>query len=162
MEDSKKKYTIVLLSTNRPGVLVRIALVFSRINFNIESLNVSSLKDENYSKLTITAEGHQKDIKQIVKQLKSLVDVLDAYIHNSENAVERNLALIKIEIEEERTDLIQIVEHFKAKIIDMTNKSLIIQICHDEYRINSFLTMLSKFKIKEIVKTGKLTLPRGL
>lgn len=162
MKDVEKKYTIVLLSRNRPGVLVRIALVFSRVSFNIEAINVSPIQDKNYSKFTISAKGYEKDINQIVKSLKSLVDILDAKIHNREDAVEINLALIKVQIQEGRTDLLQIIEHFKGKIIDMTNESLIVQICHTENRITSFLNMISKYKVKEVVRTGKLTMNRGL
>jgi len=155
-------HTISLLVANKPGVLVRIALVFSRRGFNIESLVVSPDLDGRFSRMTITARGDRSVLEQIIKQAAKLVDVVSANEHEGEH-VEKELALIKISIKDEqkRAQLLQIVHHFKAETVDLAQESLVIQATGSTKKLDAMIEMLSAYTIKEIVRTGKVLMARG-
>ena len=116
MNTQQSSHSISLLVSNKPGVLLRTTIIFARRGFNIESLVVSPAFDGNYSRMTITAKGNDKDLEQIVKQLNKLIDVIDATDTSSNNPIERELALIKVKIgSDQRHDLLHEIDHFKAK-----------------------------------------------
>ena len=155
-------HSISLLVANRPGVLVRIALVFSRRGYNIDSLVVSPTLNPEFSRMNIVARGNPEILMQIIKQLEKLVDVVHAKDHTNMNVVEKELALIKLCCSsEERTEILQLCEHFKASTVDMTENSMIIQITGNTDKIDAMKNLCSKFEIVEYIRTGKVIMLRG-
>jgi acetolactate synthase-1/3 small subunit len=157
-------HTISLFVNNQPGVLVRVALVFSRRGFNIESLVVSPGADAlgRFSRMTITCSGDPATLGQIIKQLAKLVDVVHAIDHTGDLAYETEIALFKIESPiEDRTKILQIVEHFKARVVDFGSESLILQAHGSSEKLDAMIALLRSFKITELVRSGKLLMARG-
>jgi acetolactate synthase I/III small subunit len=162
MTASSPNHTISLLVANKPGVLIRISLVFARRGYNIDSLVVSPATDARFSRMTITASGDQTILRQIINQLNKLVDVIHAKDHTSESVVERELALIKFSCPaDRRTEALQIVEHFKCQTLDFTETSLMIQCTGSTEKLNALVLMLNKFGMQEMVRTGKIIMSRG-
>jgi acetolactate synthase-1/3 small subunit len=160
---SIKSHTISLLVANKPGVLVRVCLIFSRRGFNIESLVVSSTMDGRFSRMTITACGDVQTLEQIIKQAQKLIDVVHVSEHLGENSVEKELALIKLETpENKRVEVLQIVQHFKAETVDLNPKTLMIQVTGSTEKLDAMLAMLHNYTILEVVRTGKIVMARGI
>ncbi|NKB23420.1 MAG: acetolactate synthase small subunit [Kiritimatiellae bacterium] len=156
-------HTLGVYVSNKPGVLARIAQVFARRGYNIDSLVVSSGILGNYSRMTITAQGDPKGLDQIIKQVNKLVDVLHCVDHTHDDAVVRELALIKIEAGvDKRTEILQIVEHFGCKTVDLTEDSLIIMVAGHSDKVDALIEMLRKYRIIELVRTGKVLMARGV
>ncbi len=156
------KHTISVIVENKPGVLHRVAGLFSRRGFNIESLAVGITEDPNVSRITIVAEGDEQTLEQIIKQLYKQIDTLKIFDLAPEISVERELALIKIHANEKtRTEITQIVNIFKARIVDVAEDSLIIEISAEKDKVENLQKMLEKFGIQELVRTGKIALQRG-
>ncbi len=156
------QHTISLLVNNRPGVLIRIALVFSRRGFNIDSVVVSPIKDLEFSRMSLVASGDPQTLDQIIKQLNKLVDVLHATDHTHESLIERELGLYKINAPSTaRTEILQIADHFKASSVDLTEETIVFQITGNSEKLNAFQTMVEKYGIIESVRSGKLFLMRG-
>jgi len=155
-------HAISILVSNKPGALVRIALVFSRRGYNIDSLVVSPTMDDSISRMNIVARGNPETLAQIIQQLEKLVDVIQAKDHTRKNAVEKELVLLKVRCKnEERTELLQLCDHFKAITIDMTETSMIIQVTGNSEKIEAMLSICKKFEIVEFVRTGKIIMMRG-
>jgi len=155
-------HAISILVSNKPGALVRIALVFSRRGYNIDSLVVSPTIDDSISRMNIVARGNPETLAQIIQQLEKLVDVIQAKDHTRQNVVEKELALLKIRCKrDERTELLQLCDHFKAITIDMTENSMIIQVNGNSEKIEAMLSICKKFEIVEFVRTGKIIMMRG-
>ena len=155
-------HSISLLVENRPGALVRVALVFSRRGYNIDSLVVSPAFDGRFARMNIVARGNPEILEQIILQLEKLVDVLHAKDHTNDDTVNKELALIKVQCDaDERGELLQIIQHFKAETVDMTESSMIIQVTGNSEKIDALRTMCKKFKIIEYVRTGKVIMARG-
>lgn len=155
-------HSISLLVSNKPGVLVRTALVFSRRGYNIDSLVVSPTLDPNFSRISIVARGATETLEQIIKQLEKLVDVLQSKDHTGQAIVEKELALIKVSCDSrERSELLQLCEHFKAATVDMTDESMIIQVTGNSDKIDALVTLCSKYRIVEYIRTGKVIMARG-
>ena len=155
-------HTISLFVNNKPGVLVRVALVFSRRGFNIESLVVSPAAEGRFSRMTITCSGAAEDLEQIIKQLAKLVDVVHAIDHSGDLAYETEIALVKIESPlAERTQILQIAEHFKARVVDFGPESLILQAHGSSDKLDALIDLLRPFRIAELVRSGKLLMARG-
>lgn len=155
-------HTISLFVNNKPGVLVRVALVFSRRGFNIESLVVSAGAEGRFSRMTIVCSGNADDLGQIIKQLAKLVDVVHAIDHTGDESYETEIALVKIfSAIDSRTHLLQIAEHFKAKVVDYGNDSLILQVHGPSEKLDAFIDLLRPFKLAELVRSGKLLMARG-
>lgn len=156
------RHTISVIVENKPGVLSRVAGLFARRGFNIESLAVGVTEDPNVSRMTIVAEGDERDLEQITKQLYKLIDTLKVFDLPKEKAVERELALIKVAANEKtRSDITQIVEIFRAQVLDVSEDSVVIEISDEADKIESMEKMLRRFGIKELVRTGKIALERG-
>ncbi|MFA5839763.1 MAG: acetolactate synthase small subunit [Candidatus Margulisiibacteriota bacterium] len=156
------KHTISVIVENKPGVLHRVAGLFSRRGFNIESLAVGTTEDPSVSRITIVAEGDEQTLEQIIKQLYKQIDTLKIFDLAPEISVERELALIKIHANEKtRTEITQIVNIFKARIVDVAEDSLIIEISAEKDKVENLQKMLEKFGIQELVRTGKISLQRG-
>ena len=147
---------------NKPGVLARIAQVFARRGFNIHSLVVSPSVDGHYSRMTITAQGSPDGLDQVMRQLGKLIDVIHSADHTNEHVVVKEMALIKVAAgEQDRTAALQIADHFGAKTVDLTDRSMIILATGNTDKIDALLGMLSKYKIVELVRTGKVVMARG-
>jgi len=155
-------HTISLLVHNKPGVLLRICLVFSRRGFNIESLVVSPAIDGRFSRMTITAEGSKHTLEQIIKQTEKLIDVLHATEHTDESVIQKEMALIKVKAtEKDQTSILQVVDHFKGQTLDFSEDSLIIQITGTTEKCDACIDLLNKYTILEVVRTGKVLMARG-
>lgn len=155
-------HTLSVVVANKPGVLARIAHVFARRGFNIDSLVVSSSMEGNVSRMTITALGDPANLQQIIEQVKKLVDVIHCTDHTGEDVVVKEMALIKVHVGTElRTEVLQIADHFGAESVDMTETSMIIMGLGDSEKIEAMLKLLKKFKIVELCRTGKVVMARG-
>ena len=155
-------HTISVFVNNKPGVLVRVALIFSRRAFNIESLVVSPAAEGRYSRMTITCSGDPDTLEQVVKQLAKLVDVVHAIDHTGDQAYETEIALIKLECPlDERTHILQMAEHYKARVVDFGAESLILQIYGSSEKLDAFTDLLRPFGVAELVRSGKLLMARG-
>ena len=162
-QSSQQIHTISLFVNNTPGVLVRVALVFSRRGFNIESLVVSPSAEGRYSRMTITCSGEPEVLEQIIKQLAKLVDVVRAIDHTGDLAYETEIALIKIEAPlEERTEILQVAEHFKARVVDYGSDSMILQAYGSSEKLDALISLLRPYSIAELVRSGKLLMARGI
>jgi acetolactate synthase-1/3 small subunit len=164
-------HTISLLVRNKPGVLVRVSLVFSRRGYNMESLVVSpalsiaglGAAPGEYSRMTITCSGDPDTLEQIIKQMEKLVDVVHAIDHTGQPVIESELALVKIRIRlKERTEILQIAENFKAKVVDFGAESLILRCAGETEKLDALIGLLKPFGIIELVRSGKILMARGL
>ena len=156
------KHTISVIVENKPGVLSRVAGLFSRRGYNIESLAVGTTEDPKVSRITIVAEGDDQDLEQIIKQLYKLIDTIRVFDIPKDQEIERELVLIKVNsTEKTRKEITDIVELFNARIVDVSEKSLIIDVCDEEDKVINLENMLRKFGIQELVRTGKIALQKG-
>jgi len=157
-------HTISIMVRNKPGVLVRVALVFSRRGYNIESLVVSAdVTDGEFSRMTITCSGDPDTLDQIIKQVTKLIDVVHAFDHTGQFVYETEVALVKIQCKlAERTEILQIAELYSAKVVDYGVDSLIVRIVGAAEKIDVFLSLLRNYQIVELVRSGKILMTRGL
>lgn len=156
-------HTLSLYVTNKPGVLVRVALVFARRGYNIESLVVSPAALGDFSRMTITCSGDPKDLEQMIKQLSKLIDVVHAIDHTGDDAYETEIALIKVQAPlDQRTQILQIVEHFGAKVVDYGTESLILRAYGSSDKLDAFIELLRAEGLLELVRSGKVLMARGL
>ena len=157
-------HTISMLVRNKPGVLVRIALVFSRRGYNIESLVVSAdVTNGEFSRMTITCSGDPDTLEQIIKQVTKLIDVVHAFDHTGQSIYETEVGLVKINSKlADRTEILQIAELYSAKVVDYGVDSLIVRIVGAPEKIDVFLSLLRNYQIVELVRSGKIIMTRGL
>lgn len=157
------RYTLAVMVANQAGVLARVAGLFSRRGFNIESVAVGPTQDPGMSRMTIVVEGDERIVEQVSKQLNKLVDVIKVSDLTPESSVGRELALIKVQAEGARQrELVQIAEIFRAKVVDVSPRSLVIEVTGDEAKLDAILELLRPFGILEMARTGKIALQRGL
>ena len=155
-EDS---HTISLFVANKPGVLLRICLVFSRRGFNIESLVVSPAIDGRFSRMTITAQGDEAVLEQIIKQCGKLVDVVHASEHDASHAIEQEFALIKVKLNpKNRSEILQLVQHVQGESVDFSDNTLILKIVGESKKIDTCISMLEPYGILEMVRSGKMVI----
>ena len=160
--ENQAQHTISLFVRDQPGVLVRVSLVFSRRGFNIDSLVVSGAKG-NFSRMTITCTGNPDTFDQIIKQLTKLVDVVHALDHTNESVIETEVALIKVIAPlEQRTVLLQIAEHYRAKVVDYSNESVVLRIHGTTEKLDYALELLKQYEIAELVRSGKIVMARNI
>ncbi len=156
------RHTIAVIMENTPGVLTRIAGLFSRRSFNIDSLSVGATDNPDYSRMTITVHGDEDVLEQVVKQLSKLINVIRVSELIPSESVERELAVIKVTADKEsRGEIMQIVDIFRASIIDVSARSMIIEATGDEEKIDAIVQMLRQYGIKEMARTGKVSMVRG-
>ena len=156
------KHTIAVIVNNRPGVLSRVSNLFSRRAFNIESLAVGTTEDENISRITLVASGDEGVLEQIIKQLYKLIDVIRVYDLPPFSSVERELALFKVNASAaNRNEIMQIVDIFRGRIVDVSENTMIIEMTGDAAKVEGIERLLKKFGIKELVRTGKISMARG-
>jgi acetolactate synthase-1/3 small subunit len=158
----EQKATIGLLVNDRPGVLVRIAQCFARRGFNIENLVVSPAHISQCSRMTITSLGPSDALLQIILQLNKLVDVIHAKDHSATDAITRELALFKVGCSVvERSEILQITEVFRGKTVDLSEDSITIEATGTSDKMNALESLLGKFDLKEMIRTGKVVMARG-
>ena len=160
--DSKDtKHIIVALVEDKPGVLARVASLFSRRGFNIQSLAVGHSERPQLSRMTLVAKGNSLEVEQVRKQLDKLINVIRVTDITDEEIVSRELALIKVNATAStRSEIVQIVDIFRANIVDVSINSLTVEATGDESKLESLLGLLKRFGIKEISRTGKIALTR--
>lgn len=161
MDGTPLRHTISILVENRFGVLARVAGLFSGRGFNIDSLSVAETLDPQVSRMTVVVRGDNKTLEQVNKQLNKLVDVIKVMDYTQADHVERELVLVKINCTpKNRSELLQIVDIFRAKIIDVGLNAVVVEITGDEGKIAAILDLLKPFGIKEVVRTGKVAMVR--
>ena len=155
-------HTLSVYVNNQPGVLARIAQVFSRRAYNIDSLVVSHGRDEAFSRMTIGVSGDPTILDQIIKQVNKLIDVIHCYEHTEGDAVMKEMVLIKLLCDpQQRTEVLQTIDHFRGKTVDMTESSIIAMITGDTDKVDAAIRLLSSYEIIETVRTGKVVMARG-
>jgi acetolactate synthase-1/3 small subunit len=161
---NKKPKVIAALVENRPGVLHSVANMFRRRDFNIESITVGSSEQEDLSRMTITVNGDEKTLEQVVKQMSKLIDVVKVSKLEPENIVTRELALIKVNIPDNksRSDVINCVEVFRGRVVDVSPESLTMEITGTPDKIDAFLNLMRTYGIMELARTGLTALSRGI
>ncbi|MDA0335480.1 MAG: acetolactate synthase small subunit [bacterium] len=158
-----RRTTIGLLVNDQPGVLMRVSQVFSRRGYNIESLVVSPAHVvAGTSRMTITCSGPADVLHQIILQLDKLVDVIHAHDHTDDDAVTRELALFKVSCNvAQRTEILQITNVFRGKTIDISDETVTVEATGPSEKMDALEKMLSKFDLREMVRTGKVVMARG-
>src|SRR5450759_339845 len=161
-EPTMTRHTIIVLVEDKPGVLNRVASLFRRRAFNIESLTVGHTETDGVSRMTITVDGDEVGIERLTAYLYKLVNVIQVVDLSTVPSVSRDLAMIKVNAGvENRTHIMQIVDVFRARIVDVTNTSFIIEITGDEEKIEGFIDVLRPLGIIEMVRTGIVAMARG-
>lgn len=157
------EHTLVMLVEDKPGVLNRIASLFRRRAFNIESLTVGHTEHPGISRMTIVIDGPQILVDRVTANLYKLVNVIQVADLADTPSVARDLALIKVSVNAvNRSEVMQLVEVYRSRIVDVANDSLIVEITGDEAKINSFVDVLRPFGILEMVRTGVVAMARGV
>jgi len=158
-----KAHTLQVLVENKAGVLSRVAGLFSRRGFNIESLTVGTCEEPGMSRMTIVVLGDDAEVEQVKKQLNKLIDVIKVSDITERSTVDRELALIKVAADagDSRAEVMQIASIFRAQIIDVGARSVILEVTGDTEKIDALETLLRQYGIKEFVRTGKIALLRG-
>lgn len=157
------RHTVIALMEDRPGVLNRVSSLFRRRNFNIESLTVGHSETPGISRMTVVVSGDDTVVEQVSKQLYKLIHVTKVVDVTAEPAVFRELALIKVHATANtRNEIMQLVDIFRAKAVDVGADSLMVEITGQEDKIDSLVALLRPFGIKEIVRTGRVAMVRGV
>jgi len=156
------KHTLSVLVENKPGVLVRVAGLFARRGFNIDSLVVAETEDESLSRMTITVGEQDRSVEQITKQLHKLVNVLKITTLDAEESVERELLLVKVKADvRTRPEIMQMVELFGARVADVGSEVLVIEMTGTREKVSAFTALLQPFGVVELMRTGRLAMSRG-
>ena len=155
------RHTISVIVENKFGVLARVAGMFSGRGFNIDSLNVTPTHDSSLSRITTVLKGDEAALDLCIKQLRKLINVVDVIDFKEGQAVARELILVKVRADAKtRPELLQIKDIFRAKIVNLTPDSLIIEATGDEEKVSALLGLLEPFGIVELARTGRLALKR--
>ena len=156
------KHILAALVENRPGVLARVSNLFRRRSFNIDSLSVGRTQRENLSRMTIVMESDAAEADRLVKNLYKLVDVVHVDHLHSQPSVARDMALVKVNASSEnRREVIQLCDIFRARIIDVAAESLVVEITGEEEKLGHFTELVRPFGIVEMVRTGVIAMGRG-
>ena len=156
------RHTISVLVENHPGVLARIAGLFSGRGFNIDSLSVGETEDPSVSRMTVVVTGDDEVVEQIGKQLNKLIDTIKVTDLTQEEHVERELILLKVSAGgSTRSEIMQIVDIFRAKIVDVGPKSVVVEATGTADKVEALLDLLRKFGIKEMARTGHVAIARS-
>ncbi len=159
---AETKHTLVALVENKPGVLNRMASLFRRRGFNIESIAVGHSEIPNLSRTTIVVDGTTTSVEQVRKQLDKVIDVVKVFEISSDEMITRELALIKVKATSTtRGEILQIVDIFRANIVDVSADSVTVEVTGDEDKIDSLYNLLRGFGVKELARTGRLAMTRG-
>jgi acetolactate synthase-1/3 small subunit len=157
-----RKHTLSVLVENKAGVLTRIAGLFARRGFNIDTLSVGPTDDERYSRMTITLDGALHPIDQVTKQLHKLINVLKIRDLEPSETVSRELAMFKLAADgDARAEIMQICEIFRGKVVDVTKRSVIVEVTGTTDKIDAFERMVRPFGLVEMMRTGEIAISRG-
>jgi acetolactate synthase-1/3 small subunit len=155
-------HTLSVLVEDKPGVLARVASLFSRRGFNIQSLAVGATEQKDMSRMTIVVSVEDSPLEQITKQLNKLINVIKIVEQDDDNAVSRELALIKVRVDATtRTQVIEAVNLFRAKVVDVTTESLTIEATGTPAKLEAFMRLLEPYGIRELAQSGVVSLSRG-
>ncbi|MDD1659179.1 MAG: acetolactate synthase small subunit [Methanomicrobiales archaeon] len=158
-----KAHTLSVLVENRPGVLSRVSGLFTRRGFNIESLAVGTCEEPDMSRMTIVVVGDDAQVEQVIKQLNKLIDVIKVSDITEMETVDRELALIKVSAEagSTRAEVMQIADIFRAQIVDVGAKTVVLEVTGGSTKIDALEGLLMQYGVKELVRTGKISVLRG-
>ncbi len=156
------KHTLVALVEDKPGVLNKVASLFRRRGFNIESIAVGHTEVPSISRMTVVVDGTAQSVEQVRKQLEKIIEVVKVSDITEDNLVARELALVKVKATPQtRSEIIQIVDIFRANIVDVAPGSVVVEVTGDEDKIDSLFSLLEGFGIKEMARTGRIAMGRG-
>ena len=155
------RHTISVLMENTFGVLTRVAGMFRGRGYNIDSLNVAPTHDPEVSRMTIVARGDDATVEQIVRQLNKLVNVLEVTNFRDYEYIDRELVLVKVKVDgKRRSEVMQITDIFRTKIVDVQPKSMTIEVTGNETKVTKFIELMENFGVLELTRTGKVALSR--
>ena len=156
------KHTLSVLVENKPGVLARVAELFARRGFNIESLAVGTTQKPDISRMTIVVDVEEHSLEQVRKQLHKLINVIEIVDLDPESSVAREMIMAKIKADpENRSEVIEIVDIFRGNIVDVSRESITVEVTGNASKLAAFEDLVKPYGIKELVRTGKVALPRG-
>ena len=156
------RHTISVLVENTFGVLTRVAGMFSGRGYNIDSLNVAPTHDPEKSRMTIVTRGDDATVEQIVRQLYKLVNVLEITDFREHEYVDRELVMVRVKATaKNRSEVMQITDIFRAKIVDVQSKTMTIEVTGNESKVNKFVALMDNFGVLDLTRTGKVALPRS-
>ncbi len=156
------KHTLSVLVENKPGVLARVAELFARRGFNIESLAVGTTEKPDISRMTIVVDVEEHSLEQVRKQLHKLINVIEIVDLDPETSVAREMVMVKIKVDaDNRTEVIEIVDIFRGNIIDVSRESIIVEVTGNASKLRAFEDLVKPYGVRELVRTGKVALPRG-
>ena len=159
---SNTKHTLVALVEDKPGVLNRVSSLLRRRNFNIDSIAVGHTEQSHLSRMTIVVDGDDAHVEQARKQLDKIIEVVKIVDITNNQSVSRELALIKVKASAAtRGEIIQVVDIFRANIVDVSSDSVMVEVTGNEDKVNSLLELLRGFGIREIARTGRIAVTRG-
>ncbi|WP_371364351.1 Putative acetolactate synthase small subunit [Sporomusa rhizae] len=150
-----------VLVHNQPGVLVRVAGMFSRRGFNIDSLTVGVTQNPEFSRITVAVNGNQAFIDQVKKQIEKLVEVVAVQILPLDHSVVRGMALIKVKAGENRAEILKLAEVFRANVIDISGSSVTLEVTGEDSKLNALTEVLAPYGLLETIQTGLVALERG-
>ncbi len=157
-----RTHTLSVLVEDKPGVLARVASLFSRRGYNIQSLAVGATEPKNLSRMTIVVDVEDSPLEQITKQLNKLINVIKIVEQDDDNSVSRELALIKVRAEAAtRSQVIEAVNLFRAKVVDVSNESLTVEATGTAEKLEALLRVLEPYGVREIAQSGVVSLSRG-
>jgi len=159
----ERTHIIAAIVEHKPGVLYKVSNMFRRRNFNIESISVGPIEPRDLARMTITVRGDEKTVEQVIKQLAKLIDVIKVSRLDPDRTVQRELALIKVYSPDtrSRSDIVNYINIFRARVVDVSTESLIVEITGDSEKIDAFIELMKPFGVKEIARTGITALSRG-
>jgi len=156
------KHALSVLVENKPGVLVRVAGLFARRGFNIDSLVVGETENPAVSRMTITVDEQDQPVEQVTKQLHKLINVIKITDLQPGDSVERELLMVKVKADAStRSEIMQIVEIFRARIVDVSQEVLIIEMTGTREKVSAFMDLIAPFGVVELMRTGRLAMGRG-
>jgi acetolactate synthase-1/3 small subunit len=156
------KHTLSVLVENKPGVLARVAELFARRGFNIESLAVGTTEKPDISRMTIVVDVAEHSLEQVRKQLHKLINVIEIIDLDPEMSVAREMVMVKIKVgPENRSEVIEIVDIFRGNIVDVSQEGMIVEVTGNASKLSAFEDLVKPYGIRELVRTGKVALPRG-
>ena len=156
-------HIIAAIVEHKPGVLYSVSNMFRRRGFNIESISVGSTEQGDLARMTLTVKGDDKTIEQVIKQLNKLIDVIKVSKMDPANIVTREMALVKVHTAgtKARSDIINYADIFRARVVDVSSESLMVEITGTSEKIDAFIDLMKPFSVKEVARTGITALSRG-
>jgi len=156
------KHTLSVLVENKPGVLARVAELFARRGFNIDSLAVGTTQKPDISRMTIVVDIEEHSLEQVRKQLHKLINVIEIVELDPDFSVSREMIMVKIKVDSDnRSEVIEIVDIFRGKIVDVSRESIIVEVTGNTQKLRAFEDLVKPYGVRELVRTGKVALPRG-